>query len=88
MDKDRFYIDFPSLKDQPDGPHGWVQWKGTDVCIDLHCTCGADHHFDGEFLYHFKCGECGQVYEVGGFIKLHPLQHEPEGTHLLELTDA
>jgi len=21
-------------------PHGWVQWKGTDVCMDVHCACG------------------------------------------------
>ena len=35
-----------------DGPHGWIQWKGTDVCIDLHCECGSHGHVDGDFVYY------------------------------------
>jgi hypothetical protein len=71
--------DFPSLDDgRIEGPHGWVQWKGTNVCMDLHCQCGAMLHADEDFFYHFKCGECGQIYEVSGFVRLFPLDHHPD----------
>lgn len=36
-------------------PFGWIQWKGTNVCIDLHCECGAHGHVDAEFLYFVRC---------------------------------
>lgn len=51
-------------------PHGWIQWKGTDVCIDIHCKCGEISHYDGEFMYHVKCPECKTIYEASGFVKL------------------
>lgn len=73
---------FPSdtiEKDFPT-PHGWIQWKGTDVCMDITCTCGFISHFHGEFCYHVKCPKCGQVYECSGFFRLHPLDFEPENT--------
>lgn len=52
------------------GPHGWIQFKGTDLCIDIHCKCGAMTHFDGGFCYFIKCVVCGQVYELNGHIEL------------------
>src|SRR5579859_1862023 len=61
-------------------PKGYIQWKGTDVCCDLYCKCGGRFHFDGGFMYHIKCPYCGQVYECGQFIKLYPLDFEPDGT--------
>jgi hypothetical protein len=72
----------PSLWDEnePEAPKGWIQWKGTDVCIDLTCKCGEGFHFDGDFMYHIKCPYCGQVYECGAWIKLFPLDFEPDGT--------
>ena len=54
-------------------PHLWIQWKGTDVCCDIHCSCGAHLHFDGDFLYAFKCGACGQLYETGSYVAIHPV---------------
>ena len=76
---------FPSLSEpRPEGPHAWIQWKGTDVCMDVHCACGEQVHLDGYFAYHIKCGACGQVYECDGHIKLHPLDFEPEGTKVCE----
>ena len=29
----------------------FIQWKGTDVCMDFHCKCGAHLHIDGMFVY-------------------------------------
>ena len=54
-------------------PHGWIQWKGTDVCIDVHCECGHHGHIDEEFFYYWKCSQCGKVYKVGANIKMIPL---------------
>lgn len=68
------YNEMKKLEDFPeDTPHGWIQWKGTDVCIDLYCQCGHHGHFDGEFLYYFECPKCKTIYCVGQNVKLVPL---------------
>lgn len=54
-------------------PHGSIQWKGTDVCIDVRCPCGHQGHIDGEFFYSYKCVGCGAVYAVGSYVQLVPL---------------
>lgn len=59
-------------------PHGWIQWKGTDVCMDIHCKCGQLSHIDAEFAYHVKCPACGQVYFCNGHIELIPMAVEPD----------
>lgn len=51
-------------------PHCWIQWKGTDVCMDFHCVCGAQGHFDGDFAYYLKCSKCERVYMTNGHIEL------------------
>lgn len=61
-----------------DKPHGWIQWKGTNVCMDIHCKCGALCHVDGDFSYHVKCMECKTVYMCNGHIELIELEQEPE----------
>ena len=43
----------------------FIQWKGTDVCMDLHCPCGADGHVDASFAYFVRCPDCDTVYELG-----------------------
>lgn len=66
----------------PDGepwkgtPHGWVQWKGTNVCIDLHCACGAHGHIDAEFFYEYECKGCGRKYAVSPYVRLIELTPE------------
>ena len=52
-------------------PHIWVQWKGTNVCCDIHCACGEHLHFDGDFFYFFQCPYCKQYWEVGTHIALY-----------------
>lgn len=76
--------DFPSLAANKDRkpPYGWIQWKGTEVCMDIHCECGADLHIDAEFCYHIKCVRCGAIYECSGYIDLHKLNHEPENVKM------
>lgn len=29
-----------------EGPTGFIQWKGTDVCMDVYCKCGYHSHID------------------------------------------
>ncbi len=60
------------------GPHGWVQWKGTDVCIDLSCSCGHRGHFDGMFMYYWKCKQCGRVWALDATIGLFLVDEGPE----------
>jgi hypothetical protein len=63
---------------QPTQGYGWMQWKGTDVCVDLHCElCGAHGHFDGYFLYFYRC-KCGQLYALGQNVKLIKLTKEQD----------
>ncbi len=47
-----------------DAPGAFVQWKGTDVCMDFYCDCGAHGHFDGFFAYTVKCQHCGTTWEM------------------------
>lgn len=54
-------------------PHGWIQWKGTKVCMDFHCSCGNEAHIDDEFVYYIKCDVCGQSYMANGHIEMVPL---------------
>lgn len=52
------------------GPHGSIQWKGTDVCMDVHCSCGEHTHVDASFAYIIKCGACGKLWAVCSNVRL------------------
>lgn len=75
----------PSHDIEHKNPHGWIQWKGTEVCMDVYCLCGQHSHIDSDFTYHIKCPKCGQVYECDGNINLIPMDFEPKGTQVPEL---
>ena len=66
-----------------DGAHGWVQWKGTQVCMDTYCLCGHHGHVDVDFFYRYACPKCHRKYAVGQNIKL--IEMTPE---LLKLEAA
>ncbi len=51
-------------------PSNFIQWKGTDVCIDIWCACGHQYHFDGLFMYAVKCSKCGRIYEMDTRVKM------------------
>lgn len=40
----------------------YIQWKGTDLCMDWFCENGHHNHFDGYFAYEIKCEDCGAKY--------------------------
>jgi len=64
--------------------HAHIQWKGTDVCMDVYCVCGKSTHIDGEFAYNVKCTYCKRVYFVNGHIELIELKEEPENCVLMQ----
>ena len=49
--------------------HGWIQWKGTTACMDIHCNCGWQGHVDSSFLYYIKCPKCKSIYMLNGHIE-------------------
>lgn len=51
-------------------PEAYVQWKGTDVCMDVFCTCGAQAHFDGYFAYAVQCPSCDVVWSLPNTLAL------------------
>lgn len=65
-----------AIDDRPEGPNAFIQWKGTDVCMDAYCICGVSLHIDDDFAYFLKCLSCGRVYEVGVYVKLYEIAAE------------
>lgn len=63
----RFY---DLVNSTPSPPSASIQWKGTDVCLDFYCDCGAQSHFDGYFCYAIQCAQCGKIYGLRPEIKL------------------
>jgi hypothetical protein len=42
----------------------FIQWKGTDICMDFWCDCGTQNHYNGYFAYYVQCKGCKQVYKL------------------------
>ena len=43
----------------------FIQWKGTEVCLDFYCPCGHRGHLDAGFAYFVRCPACETVFEMG-----------------------
>jgi hypothetical protein len=56
---------FPFTRPVGSDANMFIQWKGTVVCLDFHCSCGTHGHYDGDFAYSLHCPACGAVYEMG-----------------------
>lgn len=50
--------------------NNFIQWKGTDICMDFYCECGHQNHYDGYFAYHVICAKCRQIYKLATSIKM------------------
>ena len=64
---------------QPEAPSAFIQWKGTDVCMDVYCSCGAHVHVDADFTYAVQCGECGKHYLCRPLIELIEYETHKDG---------
>jgi hypothetical protein len=84
LNADHAWVIEEKLKDIP---HGWIQWKGTNVCMDVYCKCGSQFHIDADFAYHVKCPHCGTVYSCNGHIELVELEQEPDTCVVTEETN-
>jgi hypothetical protein len=51
-----------------ESPRAFMQWKGTDVCMDFHCECGHDNHYDGFFAYIIRCAGCGLKWQMPTYV--------------------
>lgn len=60
----------------------FIQWKGTEVCMDFHCPCGHHSHFDAAFAYWVKCAGCGTIYKLGTQVRV--FRREWDGGSLVE----
>lgn len=54
----------------PSDASTFIQWKGTNVCMDLRCFCGHTNHYDQQFLYFAQCHKCKTVFELGTEVSL------------------
>ena len=54
----------------PPIPRGWLQWKGTNACLDVYCRCGQQCHVDSDFLYFLECCHCHRIYMVNAHVEL------------------
>lgn len=53
------------------GGNTFIQWKGTNVCMDWICpVCDEQYHVDADFCYFLKCLECGSLFKVGTAVSL------------------
>lgn len=43
----------------------FIQWKGTEVCMDVCCPCGERFHLDATFAYAARCPSCKRVLVFG-----------------------
>lgn len=62
------------------GGVAFIQWKGTDVCMDVDCPNPECHdgggHFDGDFAYFLRCYSCGAIIKLGSHV---PVYHVTPG---------
>jgi hypothetical protein len=79
--------------DEPQQSEVFIQYKGTDICLDFWCECGAEGHFDGFFCHSIRCPRCDTVWVLPHTIaleKFDPEKHyegEPERAKHPEMDD-
>lgn len=66
-------------------PSAFIQWKGTDVCMDFYCDCGAHGHFDGYFAYEVQCQHCRTVWEMPCTLYPRKTKRAPEDSTIQQL---
>lgn len=64
-----------SIRDLP-RPNAFIQWKGTDVCMDFYCVCGDQFHIDADFTYAVQCPHCDRLFEMSSMIEAREIKPE------------
>ena len=69
----------------PTEAHVFLQFKNTDICIDIYCTCGEQCHYDGYFARFVKCAYCGQMWIIPHLIPITVMTSDhPDYAHARE----
>jgi len=58
-------------------PRAIINWKATNVCMDVYCKCGTRFHIDSDFCYAVQCPKCATFYACGSRIELIELEENP-----------
>lgn len=66
--------DLAMIGEEP--PSAYIQWKGTDVCMDVYCECGCSCHVHGEFVYMYRCPNCKATFVVGSRVRLYRMPED------------
>lgn len=65
--------------------NAFIQWKGTDVCMDFYCECGAVGHVDGFFAHVVECPSCGALWEMPMILFPRKSQRDPAHGGVVQL---
>jgi uncharacterized protein (DUF983 family) len=56
----------------------YIQWKGTDLCMDFWCPeCGEHSHFDGFWAHHIECSVCKAIFKMPTDVPVERVPSEP-----------
>ena len=66
----------------------WIQWKGSSVCADITCICGADGHVDAQFAYFVRCPDCDRVYALDPNINLVEIPSDEFADDIAAINDS
>jgi hypothetical protein len=78
LERPEEYVMTPTTETKKPEDRIYMQWKGTDACLDFYCDCGVKSHLDAYGAYAVKCPACGSVYEIRGTAhKVETSQWEP-----------
>jgi hypothetical protein len=69
--------EFPFAKPEGSDAEMFIQWKGTEVCLDFYCPCGVQGHVDADFAYFLRCPACDTTYELGSQVIVKKFEGEP-----------
>jgi hypothetical protein len=72
------------IENNPSAPYAFIQWKGTDVCMDFHCECGAHCHVDADFAYFVDCPHCGQRWQMPSYVYPRKADKSEENTPVVK----
>jgi hypothetical protein len=77
-----------AIRDIP-APYAFIQWKGTNVCMDCFCVCGEDMHIDSSFAYAVMCPHCKRRYEMSAVIEMREMSEDEiwDGCPIIEGDD-
>ena len=67
-----------------DRNYAFLQWKGTQVCMDLYCVCGEQWHLDEDFTYAVRCPHCRRVFKVEPYVRIHEVPEDEVHSEIIE----